>query len=91
MALQNDDERGGDEPISSAPSVAHAEERLRRLEIMASKLNADMPRDVMLKGDGSIWATAHGNDGAHPRRLTQQQVLELIYSAKLLGDQMISV
>ena len=67
------------------------DERLKTLEDMALKLNAEMPTDVMLKGDGSIWITLHGNDGIRPLRITQEEVLKLIYAAKKFGDMMISV
>lgn len=65
--------------------------RLKELEKMALELNAEMPTDVMLKGDGSIWVTTHGNAGVKPRRLTQQEVLQLVYSAMKFGERMISV
>jgi hypothetical protein len=65
--------------------------RLKQLEKMALDLNAEMPTDVMLKGDGSIWVTTHGNAGVKPRRLTQQEVLQLVYSAMKFGERMISV
>ena len=52
--------------------------RFKRLQEMALELNAAMPTDVMLKGDGSVWITVHGNDGVRPRKITQEQVLKLI-------------
>ena len=65
--------------------------RFKRLQEMALELNAAMPTDVMLKGDGSVWITVHGNDGVRPRKITQEQVLKLIYLAKDFGDKMISI
>ena len=50
-----------------------------------------MPTDVMLKGDGSIWVTVYGNNGIHPRKITQTQVLELIYKAIQHGMITISI
>jgi hypothetical protein len=59
---------------------------------MALELNAQMPADVALKGDGSIWTTTHGNEGSvRLKKLTQEQVLRLIYTAKEFGERMISV
>lgn len=65
--------------------------RLQKLEKLAMDLNAEMPTDVMLKGDGSIWVTTHGNAGVKPRRLTQTEVLQLVYAAMKFGERMISV
>jgi len=65
--------------------------RLRKLETLAFDLNAAMPTDVMLKGDGTIWVTSHGNAGVKPRQLSQEEVLKLVYSAMKFGERMISV
>lgn len=67
------------------------EEKLKKLEDMALDLNATMPTDAMLKGDGTIWVSVHGNNGIHPRKLTQQEVLTLLYKAMQFGERMISV
>lgn len=67
------------------------EERFDVLEKLAYDLHKTMPTDVMLKGDGSIWISTHGNDGIMPRRLKQQEVLELLYAAMKAGERMISV
>lgn len=67
------------------------EKRFDSIYKMALDMNAELPTDVMLKGDGSIWATVHGNDGTRPRKLTQQEVLVLLYKAIRFGDRMISV
>ena len=66
------------------------EEKLKTLEEMALRLNAAMPTDVMLKGDGSIWVQTHGNE-VLPRKATQEEILKLVYTAKQFGDIMISV
>lgn len=67
------------------------EERLDSLHKLALGLHAAMPTDVMLKGDGSLWVTSHGNDGARPRKLSEQEALKLIFTAKQFGERMISV
>jgi len=72
-------------------AIKTPEERLKAIQDMAFDLNASMPTDVMLKGDGSIWVTVHGNDGSRPRKMTQEGVLTLLYKAMKLGDRMISV
>ena len=72
-------------------AILTPEEKAKALERMAMEFNAKMPTDVMLKGDGSIWITAHGNDGIRPRKIKQQEVLELIYQAIDHGNRTISV
>ena len=67
------------------------EERLAKLEHMVMEFNAAMPTDVFLKGDGSIWTKEHGNDGVTPRKLRQDQVLKIIYTAIEHGNQAVSV
>lgn len=68
-----------------------SDDRLTKLRTLSLELNAAMPTDVMLKGDGSFWITTHGNDGGRPRKLTNEQVLKLLYSAVEFGSRMISV
>jgi len=63
----------------------------QRLRKLALELNAEMPTDVMLKGDGTIWITKHGNDGLAPRRATQTEIMTLLYKAINFSNVMISV
>lgn len=72
-------------------AILTPEEKAKTLERMALEFNAAMPTDVMLKGDGSIWITEHGNGGTQPRKIKQQEVLELIYRAIEHGNRTISV
>lgn len=65
-------------------------ERLQTLEKLALELNAAMPTDVVLKGDGTIWVVDPGN-GTHLRPVKQQVVLELLYTALNFSNRMISV
>jgi hypothetical protein len=66
------------------------EERLQTLERLALELNAAMPTDVALKGDGTIWIVDPGN-GTYLRKVTQQAVLELLYTALNFSNRMVSV
>lgn len=67
------------------------EERLELLQKLALEFNDAMPREVILKGDGSIWVADHGRQDALYRKLTQEQVLLRIHSAIQFGNKMISV
>lgn len=66
-------------------------DRFETLSVMALELNSTLPTDVMLKGDGSIWVTTHGNSGTHARKLAQHEVLSLLHTAIQMGNRMISV
>ena len=57
----------------------------------ALELNEFLPTDVMLKGDGSIWVAVHGNAGGTPRKLSQTEVLNLLYSAIQIVNRMVSI
>lgn len=72
-------------------AIRTPEEKVQILSRMAGELNAAMPTDVMLKGDGTIWITEHGNAGIRPREIKQQDVLELIYRAIEYSNMLISI
>ena len=58
---------------------------------MSLEFNADMPTDVCLKGDGTIWVTVHGNEGIRWRPLGQHEVLEYMYKAINYSERLISI
>jgi len=66
-------------------------ERLEKLEHMALVLNADMPTDIYLKGDGSFWVTVHGNAGINPRKISNEEILGFVYTAMDSANRMTSV
>lgn len=45
------------------------------------ELNAKLPTDVVLKGDGTFWISVHGNDGVKLRPATNEQILKYLYIA----------
>ena len=66
-------------------------EKYEILSDLALKLNADMPRDIVLKGDGTFWMQSNNSDGVQLREATQEEVLKIIYTAIKYGNSMISV
>lgn len=67
------------------------DERFEIAQNLALELDSKLPTDVMLKGDGSIWITTYGNNGVPARKITQQEVLEIIYRARTITNKLISV
>lgn len=62
-----------------------------RLKNMALQLNAEMPTEIWLKGDGSIWITTHGNQGLSPRMVTKEELIYFVQKGINAGNRMISV
>jgi len=67
------------------------DEKYEILSDLALKLNADMPKDIALKGDGVIWLQSNNANGVRLRKASQEEVLKLIYTAIDYGNRMISV
>ncbi|MCK5606140.1 hypothetical protein KAR91_29850 [Candidatus Pacearchaeota archaeon] len=67
------------------------EEKLLELQDVSLKLNAELPTDIMLKGDGTFWVQLHGNDGIRPRKATQEEILKIVYKAMKTSERMISI
>jgi hypothetical protein len=76
---------------SSSQNIEQTREqkRLENFDNLAWQLQSEMPSDVMLKGDGSLWVVNQGDTRA--RKISQQDALKLIYTAILRSNQLISV
>lgn len=72
-------------------SFTMAEEKtpLERMRSLALTFNEEMPSDVMLKGDGTIWVVSHQD--LKPRKMTQYDVLKLLHTAIQRSGQLISI
>ena len=68
-----------------------SDERFEKLRTLAFEFNAAMPRDVFLKGDGSLWVLGHDNGPSSGRRISQEEALKLIYKAIQFSNVAISV
>ena len=68
-----------------------AEDRNKIFVDLALDFNASMPREVMLKGDGSIWIVDQGAPTFKPRKISKQEAIEIIHRAIRHGEITISV
>ena len=66
-------------------------ERLDKFKDLSLRLNANLPTDIYLKGNGEIWATLHGNEGVRPRKLTKEEVISYLWAGIDAGNKMISI
>ena len=68
--------------------------KLERYEKVAKCFVADMPQDVCLKGDGSIWIkpySENGNNGVDFRKASQEEVLKFMFKSIQAADKLFSV
>ena len=77
------------ESNSEKTEQTREQKRLDLFDKLAWQFNAEMPSDVMLKGDGSIWIVTHGD--TKPHKISQQKAIELIYTAIHRSMQLASV
>lgn len=66
------------------------QQRLARFDKLVWEFNNEMPADVMLKGDGTLWAVSQGGDN-RPRKISQQDALKLLYTAIQRSAQLVSI
>lgn len=64
------------------------QEKLNLLTDMSFHINEALPADICLKGDGSFWVRKHNKPVME--KVTQEQVLEMIYKAMKISERMIS-
>ena len=86
-----DDGRGLSEGLGVTPQPPQTREqqRLKRFDKLAWQFNEEMPSDVMLKGDDTLWIVSHGD--TRPRRISQQDALKLLYAAIQRAGQLVSI
>ena len=65
--------------------------RLKNVTNLALELNAELPTDIFLKGNGEIWGRFHGNGGNSPRKMTKEEVITSLYTAINGINKLISV
>ena len=71
------------------PAQTRDKQRLERFDKLVWDFSNEMPSDVMLKGDGSLWTVSHGD--TRPRKISQQDALKLLYTAIQRAGQLVSI
>jgi hypothetical protein len=75
--------------VTHAPEKTREQQRLERFDKLVWEFQNEMPSDVMLKGDGTLWTVTHGD--TRPRKITQQDALKLLYTAIQRAAQLVSI